>query len=168
LKKCAGSIGISSHRKLTRRWRTTSITPTRSTRNYRLLNTDTTAIKSDGDNKTQAATDQAKYNTDFAAFRAEMAPFEAQTHADIAKWNAILAADKKACDTGGDSSLTTQLATDNQQLSKDQAALKNLLSADQKKIDADAAQMKKDGGGDKGGDNGGDKGTTPTTHTTRK
>jgi hypothetical protein len=76
-----------------------------------------------------------------------MAPFEAQTHADIALWNATLAADKKASETGG-SDLAAQLKTDRAQLTADQLSFKKLLCADQKKVNADIVQMKKDGGGD--------------------
>jgi len=50
-----------------------------------VLEADKAAIKADGDSKDQRAADQAKYNADFQAFRDDMAPLEAQTHADIAQ-----------------------------------------------------------------------------------
>ena len=123
-----------------------------------VLEADKAAVKADGDNKDQRATDQAKLEADYKSFRDEMAPFEAQTHADIEKWNAILAADKKDCQTGGDSDLVTQLKTDQAMLKEHEMYFKKVLCADQKKINADVVQMKKDGGGDHKGE----KKTDPT------
>lgn len=120
-----------------------------------VLDADKAAVKADRDNKDQRASDQAKLEADYKAFRDEMAPFEAQTHADIEKWNAILAADKKDCQTGGDSDLVTKLKTDQAMLKEHEMYFKKLLCTDQKKINADIAQMKEDGGGDhKDGDKG--------------
>jgi len=112
-----------------------------------VLDADKAAVKADGDNKDQRALDQAKLESDYKAFREEMAPFEAQTHADIEKWNAILAADKKESQTGG-SDLVAQLKADQATLKEHEKYLKKVLCTDQKKIKADIVQMKKDGGGD--------------------
>ncbi|HMB95452.1 MAG TPA: hypothetical protein VKK61_05385 [Tepidisphaeraceae bacterium] len=110
-----------------------------------ILSADLAAIKADHEHPDQLATDQAKLETDTAAFRAANAPFEVQTKSDISHWNDVLTADKTAIQAACNSTLLT---ADKAKLKADQEHFQQLLKADQAKITADNAQIRKDRGSD--------------------
>jgi hypothetical protein len=134
-----------------------------------ILEADKAAIKAGGEHGEHLAEDKSKFEADFKAFRDEIQPIEDGTHAIIAKWKPVLDADKAAIQCKGDSDLLTQLQADKEKLAADEKYFRKLLCEDQKKITADARQMKMDGGGDKSekGDKG-DKKKTEPEHTDRK
>jgi hypothetical protein len=112
---------------------------------YPILTADMAAIKADHENPDQLALDQTKLSDDLTAFHTANAPFETQTHSDIAHWTAVLAADKSAIDSAGGSS-SDKLDADKAKLKTDAEQFKQLLKTDQTKINADNKQIKLDRG----------------------
>jgi hypothetical protein len=105
-------------------------------------------IKVDHENPDLVSADKDQYKADVLKFRTDMAPFEQQTHDDIALYKSILANDLTAIQDAKKAN-SAQLSTDCAKLKMDEQSLRALLCADVKMIYADTKKLHLDGGGDK-------------------